>query len=85
MIQLCNLSRAKRNKDDTRVKALSYLTGKRKLSELLRLLETKTTRNVISLLEDKRGNKNIKNYPSYTNSDGEKVYEISYKTKFIYA
>ena len=83
MIQLCNLSRAKKNKDDTRVKALSYLTGKRKLSELLRLLETKTTRNVISLLEDKRGNKNIKNYPSYTNSDGEKVYEISYKTKFI--
>ena len=85
MIQLCNLSRAKRNKDDTRVKALSYLTGKRKLSELLRLLETKTTRNTISLLEDKRGNKNIKNYPSYTNSDGEKVYEISYKTKFTIA
>ena len=67
MIQLCNLSRAKRNKDDTRVKALSYLTGKRKLSELLRLLETKTTRNVISLLEDKRGNKNIKNYIRFMN------------------
>jgi hypothetical protein len=82
MIQLCNLSRGKKSKDDLKIKAFSYLTGKNNLSELLQILESKTTRKVISLSEDSAKNNNIKNYPSYTNSDGEKVYEISYKTKF---
>lgn len=82
MIQLCNLSRSKKRGNDMRIKALSYLTGKSKLSELLNLLEEKTRRNSISLVEDSARNKNISNYPSYTNSDGEKVYEIAYKTKF---
>lgn len=81
MIQLCNLSRSKKNQD-TKVKAFSYLTGKKKLSELLELLEKKTKRNTISLIHPEKQSENIKNYPSYTNSDGEKVYEITYKTKF---
>jgi len=86
MIQLCNLSRSNRNNtNDIRVRALSYLTGKKRLSELLGLLETKTTRNTISLNGDDRNNIDIKNYPSYTNSDGEKVYQISYKTRFTIA
>jgi len=80
MIQLCNLSRGKKSTADTRIKALSYLTGKKSLRELLRLLETKTTRVAVSLSDT--GNKNIKDYPAYTNSDGQKVYEISYKANF---
>ena len=80
MIQLCNVSRIKSDmREDMRVKALSYLTGKTRFSELLQLLENNTTRNTISLLESAGGNRDIKNYPSYINSDGEKVYEISDK------
>jgi hypothetical protein len=82
MIQLCNLSRGKKSKDDLRIKAFSYLTGKNNLSELLQILESKTARKSMSLSEDSARNNNVKNYPSYVNSDGEKVYEISYKTKF---
>lgn len=82
MIQLCNLSRSKKSKNDTRIKALSYLTGNKNLSQLLNLLEKRTKRIAISLSET--GNKDIKNYPAYTNSDGQKVYEISYKTKFTF-
>lgn len=83
MIQLCSLNRAKKDSNDMRMKVLSYLTGKKNLTELLDILDNNTTTNSISLNEDSRGNSNIKNYPSYTNSDGQKVYEISYKTSFI--
>ncbi len=82
MILLCNLSRNLIKKGDMRTKALAYLTGKTQIKELLDLLQRRTKRNPISLLEDSSRNKEVKNYPSYVNSDGQKVYEISYKTKF---
>jgi hypothetical protein len=78
MIQLCNLQRQLKI-DDTRTKALAYITQNNKVSDLLALLEDKTKRETISI--NKSETKITENI-AYTNSDGDKIYEIPYKVQF---
>lgn len=85
MIRLCNKSRSQNsviNANDIKTKALSYITGLTSLSDVTNLLQTSITRNAISINEPAQRGKDISNYPGYVNSDGEKVYEIPYKTNF---
>jgi hypothetical protein len=78
MIQLCNLRRSIRT-SDTRLKALAYITKNNKVSTLLDLLDNKTTRKTLSI---NRRNTKITDQTSFTNNDGDKIYEVSYKVDF---
>jgi hypothetical protein len=78
MIQVCNLQRQLKIKD-TRTKALAYITKNTKVSDLLKLLADKTTRLSLSLNNTKN---KVTSFTSYTNSDGEKIYEVPYKADF---
>lgn len=78
MIQLCNLQRQLKI-DDTRTKALAYITKNSKASDLLKLLEDKTKRETISISKSET---KITENIAYTNSDGDKIYEIPYKVEF---
>ena len=78
MIQLCNLRRQIKV-EDTRTKAFAYITNNKKISSLLDLLQQKTTTQTLSI---NNANNRITDYTSYTNNDGDKIYEVPYKVEF---
>jgi hypothetical protein len=79
MIQLCNLRR-QIEPNDIRTKAFGYITKNKKFSDLLYLLENSTVTQTLSI--NNTSNK-ITDYTSYTNNDGDKIYEVSYNVNFL--
>ena len=79
MIQLCNLRR-QIDPNDMTTKAFGYITKNKKFSDLLNLLETSTITQTLSI---NNTNNKITDYPAYTNNDGDKIYEVSYRVNFL--
>lgn len=78
MIQLCNLRRQIKL-NDTRTKAFAYITNNNKVSDLLKLLESSTKTQTLSINNTKN---KITDFTAYTNNDGDKIYEVPYKVDF---
>lgn len=78
MIQLCNLRRQIKT-NDTRTKAFAYITNNNKVSDLLKLLESSTKTQTLSINNTKN---KITDFTAYTNNDGDKIYEVPYKVDF---
>lgn len=81
MIAICNQfhKRGRLNIKDAVTKAFAFINGNTKLSEIYGLLSSYTKLQEISVNDT---SKDITDYPSYLNSEGNRVYEISYKTSF---
>jgi hypothetical protein len=81
MIGICNQFHTKGAVDleDAVTKAFAFVTGNTKLSQIYGILEQNTVLKRVSLTDS--SNK-ITEYPSYLNTEGQRVYEIPYKTSF---